>query len=68
MTEPPSESDGFEFVSTLMWFDDLAAVKRFVGDDYKVAHVPARARQVLSRFDERSAHFEVLDRRNQALS
>jgi hypothetical protein len=48
-----------------MWFDDLEAVKAFVGDDYEVAHVPERARKVLSRFDERSAHFEVIDRRSQ---
>ena len=57
--------DGFEF-ATLMWFDDLPAVKRFVGDHYEGAHVPERARQVLSRFDERSAHFEVIDRRDQS--
>jgi heme-degrading monooxygenase HmoA len=56
--------DGFEF-ATLMWFDDLEAVKGFVGDDYEVAHVPERARAVLSRFDERSAHFEVVERRDQ---
>ena len=56
--------DGVEF-ATLMWFDDLAAVRRFVGDDYEVAHVPERAREVLSRFDERSTHFEVIDRRDQ---
>lgn len=59
--------DGVEF-ATLMWFDDLAAVERFVGKDYEVAHVPERARQVLSRFDERSVHFEVIDRRSQPLS
>lgn len=51
-----------------MSFDDLGAVKAIVGDDYEVAHVPARARQVLTRFDERSAHFEVIDRRDQANS
>ena len=56
--------DGVEF-ATLMWFDDLAAVRAFVGEDYEAAHVPERARQVLSRFDERSAHFEVIDRRHQ---
>jgi hypothetical protein len=56
--------DGFEF-ATLMWFDDIDSVKRFMGEDYEVAHVPERARVVLSRFDERSAHFDVLDRRVQ---
>jgi len=50
---------------TLMWFDDLEAIRAFVGDDYCVSHVPERARAVLSRFDPRAAHFEVLDRRPQ---
>ncbi len=59
--------DGVEF-ATIMWFDDLDAVKAFVGEDYELAHVPERARTVLARFDERSAHFEVLDRRDQARS
>ena len=57
--------DGTEF-TTIMWFADLDAVRAFVGDDYEVAHVPERARAVLARFDERSAHYEVLDRREQA--
>jgi len=48
---------------TLMWFKDLHSVRTFVGEDYEVSHVPAAARAVLSRFDERAAHFEVLDRR-----
>jgi heme-degrading monooxygenase HmoA len=56
--------EGVEF-ATIMWFEDLESVKAFVGDDYEVAHVPERAREVLSRFDERSAHYEVIDRRSQ---
>ncbi len=54
-----------EFV-TIMWFDDLESVRAFAGEDYSVAHVPARARAVLSRFDPLSAHYEVIDRRPQA--
>jgi len=53
-----------EFV-TIMWFDDLAAVRRFVGEDYARSHVPPEARAVLARFDERAAHYDVLDRRPQ---
>jgi heme-degrading monooxygenase HmoA len=53
-----------EFV-TIMWFDDIAAVKRFMGDDYEVSHVPAMAQAVLAHFDARAAHYEVLDRRPQ---
>lgn len=50
---------------TLMWFDDLAAIRAFVGDDHEISHVPEAARAVLSRFDERAIHFEVIDRREQ---
>ena len=50
---------------TLMWFDSLDAVKAFMGDDYTVSHVPAEARAVLNSFDDRAAHFEVIDRREQ---
>jgi hypothetical protein len=34
-------------------------------NDYELAHVPEPARAVLSRFDHRSAHYEVIDRRDQ---
>jgi heme-degrading monooxygenase HmoA len=50
---------------TLMWFDSLDSVKAFMGEDYAVAHVPAEAQAVLADFDRRSAHYEVLDRRDQ---
>jgi heme-degrading monooxygenase HmoA len=50
---------------TLMWFDSLDAVKAFMGDDYDAAHVPAEARAVLADFDKRSAHYQVLDHRDQ---
>ncbi len=57
--------DEVEFV-TLMWFDDLDAIKAFMGEEYDLAHVPDAAQAVLARFDERSAHYEVLDRRLQS--
>ncbi|MBV9735426.1 MAG: hypothetical protein JO209_05910 [Acidisphaera sp.] len=50
---------------TIMWFDSLEDVKRFVGEDFQVSHVPAEARAVLKRFEERATHYEVLDRRSQ---
>jgi heme-degrading monooxygenase HmoA len=59
--------DEVEFM-TVMWFVDLDAVTAFVGADRELAHVPAAARAVLSRFDERVAHYEVLDRREQRSS
>jgi hypothetical protein len=51
---------------TLMWFDDIESIKRFVGDDYTRSHVPPAARAVLARFDERVAHYMVVDRRGQS--
>jgi len=47
-----------EFV-TIMFFDSLDAVREFAGEDYEAAVVPAKARAVLSHFDERSQHYEI---------
>ena len=47
-----------EFV-TIMWFDSLAAVRVFAGEDYEAAVVPEKARKLLSHFDARSQHYEV---------
>ncbi len=51
--------DEVEFV-TVMWFDSLDAVRAFAGEDYEAAVVPPKARQLLSRFDSRSAHYQVI--------
>jgi antibiotic biosynthesis monooxygenase (ABM) superfamily enzyme len=56
--------DEIEF-ATMMWFDSLDSIKAFVGEDCSVSHVPDAARAVLERFDERAAHYEVIDRREQ---
>lgn len=56
--------DEVEF-TTLMWFDDMGAVRKFMGEDYTVSHVPPEARAVLARFDARAEHFDVIDRRPQ---
>jgi len=42
-----------------MWFDSLDCVKQFAGADYEQAYVPPKAREVLSRFDDRSQHYEI---------
>ena len=47
-----------EFI-TIMVFDSLDSVREFAGEDYEVAVVPEKARAVLSRFDERSQHYEI---------
>ena len=51
--------EGVEFV-TVMWFDSLDAVKAFAGEDFEAAVVPPKARELLSRFETRSAHYNVL--------
>jgi heme-degrading monooxygenase HmoA len=48
-----------EFV-TILWFESLDAVRDFAGDDYEAAVVPPKARAVLSRFDDRSTHYDTL--------
>jgi len=50
--------DEEEFI-TIMWFDSIEDVQTFAGEDYEVAVVPLKARALLSRFDERSQHYEV---------
>jgi heme-degrading monooxygenase HmoA len=54
------EGGGAEFATLTLW-ESGDAVRGFAGDDYEVAVVPAEARAVLERFDERSAHYEVVE-------
>lgn len=55
----PSE---VEFV-TIMSFDTIADVIAFQGEDYAKCYVPDAARAVLARWDELSAHYEVIEKR-----
>ncbi len=48
-----------EFV-TLTLFESMDAVRAFAGEDHEAAVVPPPARRLLSRFDKRSIHYEVL--------
>jgi heme-degrading monooxygenase HmoA len=54
--------DDVEFI-TVMWFDSLDAVRTFAGEDHEASWVPPAARELLARFDERSQHYEVRERR-----
>jgi len=45
---------------TIMWFDSLASVKDFAGGQYEVAVVPAKARKLLSDFEDWSAYSEAV--------
>jgi heme-degrading monooxygenase HmoA len=51
--------DEVEF-TTIIWFDSIQNVREFMGEDYEVAHVPPRAQAVLSRFEDRAQHYDVL--------
>ena len=54
----PASAQEVAFI-TIMRFDSLAPVKQFAGDDYERAYVIPRARELLSRFDERAQHYEI---------
>lgn len=53
------ETDEVEFV-TIMTFDDWSAVEAFAGGDGRGSVVPEAARRLLNRFDQHSAHYDVL--------
>ena len=57
----PLETE-IEFV-TIMLFDSIENIKAFSGEDYEKAYVPAKAREILSRFDERAQHYEIEEHR-----
>jgi antibiotic biosynthesis monooxygenase (ABM) superfamily enzyme len=54
--------DEVEFI-TIMWFDDLDAVRSFAGTEYEIAVVPPRAQSLLARFDATAQHYEVRETR-----
>jgi hypothetical protein len=47
-----------EFMTT-MWFDSIAAVRHFAGENYELSVVPPKAQAVLARYDKRAAHYET---------
>ena len=44
---------------TITRFDDLDAVRAFAGEDYTRAVIAPNAHPLLSRYDERSVHYET---------
>ena len=48
----------WEFV-TITHFASLDAIRAFAGEDVEAAHIAPEARALLSRWDERVAHYEV---------
>jgi heme-degrading monooxygenase HmoA len=53
------DGDEVAFV-TITRFESLDAVRAFAGDDYESAVVEPEARSLLTRFDERSTHYELV--------
>jgi len=64
MLRRPLESE-VEFV-TIMRFESIESIKAFAGQDYEACVVPQKARELLSRFDERSQHYEIRIAENEA--
>jgi len=50
--------DEFEF-TTIMWFETIASVQQFMGEDYETAYVLPEAQKLLSRYDKKSIHCEL---------
>ena len=51
-----------EFI-TVMTFDSLQCVIEFQGPDYENCYVPEAAQRVLSRWDRKSQHYDLIDSR-----
>jgi len=47
-----------EFVTILLW-DSIDAIRAVAGEDYESAVIPEERRQYLSRYDAKSAHYEI---------
>lgn len=45
--------------TTIMWFDNPESIKQFMGEDSETAYVPKKAHKLLSRFEEKTAHYEL---------
>lgn len=47
-------------ITTLVWFTSLDAVRSFAGDDFANAVLTAKAKSLVSRWDEKASHHEVV--------
>jgi hypothetical protein len=53
-----NEGEEIGFV-TMVWFDSLAAVRSFAGENYETPVISQKARSILSRYDAKVAHYEL---------
>lgn len=45
--------------TTIIWFENIDSVKSFIGENYEEVYVPEKAREILSRFDQKAVHHEL---------
>ena len=55
-----NHDDEVEFV-TITYFDGLDALKAFAGNDYTRAVIHPEAGKLLTHYDERSQHYQLVD-------
>ena len=55
-----NEATESEFI-TITFFDNLDSVKAFAGEDYTKAVIHPTAGKLLTHYDERSKHYELVD-------
>ncbi len=60
LTRAEEPVDGEVEFTTIIWFDSLDSVRSFMGEDYRLAHIPDNARAVLTRFEAEARHFHVV--------
>jgi hypothetical protein len=46
--------------TTMTRFDSIAAIQKFAGEDAEAAHVAPRGRELLTHFDDRCQHFDLV--------
>lgn len=51
------ELDGEVEFTTIMWFDDLDAVRAMAGDDYERAMIAPDALALFTRYEDRATHY-----------
>jgi len=52
------EGNEVEFITIMLW-DSIDAIRTVAGPDYETAVIPEERRQYLSRYDAKSAHYEI---------
>lgn len=54
--------DEVEFMTVILW-DSLENIRAVAGPDYEAAVIPEERKKYLKRFDDKAAHFEVVEKR-----